>query len=196
MRNKLHNLIVPAALLLTPGCAVWDAMVQGDLRQLTAQSAPDQVTAGTSEGDQTASSAHMSGHMSGDSRFATLGSNAALFEDDNEPAADAAYLVEAETLLQQLETDSDLSPEQGERLLNARDLIAAKSGRDAFRILASLASERSAQKMTYTLLQNDSLQKMTRQADIYANPWLWSQALSDDDVVSAARVAQLEADAN
>lgn len=192
MRHQSGRFCIPAlAIALLPGCAVWDAVVQGDLSRLNAASqnpaiqskaqatttAPaDPVTAGTvSSGLQ--------------QKFTAMAENSALFEDDNQPADDQAYLARSIEMHAAIAAIENLRPEQQQQLVQGGDMIDRRQGRDAYLVLSALSSAVSAQRMTYTLLQNASLQKMTRQADIYANPWMWSQQMMAEEDTAATSTA-------
>lgn len=194
--------VIPALFLIAlPGCAVWDVVSTGNLQQVEKaasptvnHAAPIAVTAESRRADISESAfIHSSSSMSNASQtLTTLGINAALFEDNNLPADDEVYRLEADALLSKVNRMDNLRPEQQEALLKGQEFLFRVQGREAYRVLSALESELSAERMTYTLLQHDSLQRMTRKADIYANPWMWGQQLaSSPDSAEAARTAVL-----
>lgn len=200
--KKTTQKIIPALILIAlPGCAVWDVVSSGNLplselraHQTTNYTIPVAATANPRQADISESAfIHSSSSMSsGKQTLTTLGINAALFEDNNLPADDQVYLLEADGLLSKVNRLDNLRPEQQEALLKGQELLFREQGREAYRVLSALESELSAERMTYTLLQNDSLQRMTRKADIYGNPWMWGQQLAaSSEKAEAARTAAL-----
>lgn len=87
--------------------------------------------------------------------------------------ANEAALSEARELLGQIREHTNLNSGQRDRLRQGERAIDDGEGRRAVDVLSALLSELRAARMTYTVVNGDSLWRISGRSEVYGNPYQW-----------------------
>lgn len=87
--------------------------------------------------------------------------------------ANEAALSQARELLGQIREHTNMNARQRDRLRQGERAISDGEGRRAVDVLSGLLSELRAARMTYTVVNGDSLWRISGRSDVYGNPYQW-----------------------
>jgi nucleoid-associated protein YgaU len=83
------------------------------------------------------------------------------------------YLEKAKVMMSKAEGTAGLNAEQNATMRAASAAIANAEGRKAYDLLTGLMAELRGSMMQYTVVQGDSLWKISGRSDVYNNPYQW-----------------------
>ena len=87
--------------------------------------------------------------------------------------ANEAAMAEARQLLNEAKDYTNLNADQQRRLRDAEQAIGAGEGTRALDTLKRLVSELKAARTSYTVVNGDSLWKISGKSEVYGNPFQW-----------------------